>query len=355
MTYFLKSGNRFTVSTKEALDLHELLPPGNYVVKKDPYENLFLEQIDSFEIKGKLYGDTSRNTKRILATFNDRSVSTGVMLNGEKGSGKTLLAKNICYEAYKLGIPTIVINAAWCGDKFNSLIQEIEQPTIVLFDEFEKVYDQEEQQAMLTLLDGVFPSKKLFILTCNDKWRVNEHMRNRPGRIFYMLDFAGLEPEFIREYCNDNLENEKHADAILQIASVFDKFNFDMLKALVEEVNRFDETPQQAIRMLNTKPEFSGKSKFGIKLVINGEEIPAENMGRQELSMTPLSADFELSYRKVNLADKNDFEWEEVNFSPQDLKKIDDDGMRYVFSNTTGGAAILTKVKDKEYRYWDAF
>ena len=32
MTYFLKSGNTFRVSSKEAMDLHEHLPAGNYVI-----------------------------------------------------------------------------------------------------------------------------------------------------------------------------------------------------------------------------------------------------------------------------------------------------------------------------------
>jgi hypothetical protein len=33
MSYFLKSGNTFRVSSKEALDLHDLLPAGKYGLK----------------------------------------------------------------------------------------------------------------------------------------------------------------------------------------------------------------------------------------------------------------------------------------------------------------------------------
>ena len=140
-SYYLKSGNTFRVSSKEAMDLHELLPAGNYVIKQDNFGAFFLEEIDSFEIKGKQYGDQTRNTTRILNTFLDRPNSTGVMLTGEKGSGKTMLAKSLAISAAKQGIPTIVINAAWCGDKFNSFVQSIEQPCIILFDEFESCPD----------------------------------------------------------------------------------------------------------------------------------------------------------------------------------------------------------------------
>ena len=61
MTYFLKQGNTYTVSKKEALDLHEQLPVGNYVIKKNEMTGqMFLEQIDKFEITGKIYGDTKK-------------------------------------------------------------------------------------------------------------------------------------------------------------------------------------------------------------------------------------------------------------------------------------------------------
>ena len=113
-SYFLKSGNTFRVTSKEAMDLHENLPAGNFVIKEDQFGNLFLESIDDFEFKGKRYGDNIRNADRIISTFLDRTASTGVMLSGEKGSGKTLLAKNVCMQAKaKYSIPTIVINAAY--------------------------------------------------------------------------------------------------------------------------------------------------------------------------------------------------------------------------------------------------
>jgi len=359
MTYYLKSGTAFKVTTKESLDLHELLPVGNYVIKSDAFGNLFLEQIESFEISNKLYGDTVRHTGRILSTFADRPASTGVLLNGEKGSGKTLLAKNLAFEAAKNGIPTIVINAPWKGDAFNSLIQSIEQPCVVLFDEFEKVYDSDDQEAILTLLDGVFPSKKLFVLTCNDKWRIDSHMRNRPGRIFYMLDFKGLDADFIREYCNDNLNNKTHIEQIVQIAGTFDQFNFDMLKALIEEMNRFNEAPQDSMRMLNAKPEYSNDSKYRVKIFADGGEIDDNKLDvdEKEWHGNPLTKQVVVSYLvKFKDDDGEEYEdYQQVRFSPSDLKRIENDGTRYVFSNEQGQKATLTKIKDKSFSYWDAF
>lgn len=358
MTYYLKSGNTFRVSSKEAMDLHETLPAGNYVIKADLMGNLYLEEIESFEISGKIYGDTLRHTERILSTFMDRAASTGVMLNGEKGSGKTLLAKNLSYTAAKSGIPTIVINAAWHGDKFNALIQSIEQPCIVLFDEFEKVYDSDEQEQMLTLLDGVFPSKKLFVLTCNDKWRVDQHMRNRPGRIFYMIDFKGLSAEFIREYCEDRLNNKEHIDRMVQIAGTFDQFNFDMLKATVEEMNRYNETPQEALSILNAKPEYGGECKYKVNLIVGDEKIEGKRLdGNDHWTGNPLSKNVNISYYEVEIDKDGDEDWNysQARFTPGDLKKIENDGNTYVFSNADGQKIVLSKVKEQYRHYYDAF
>ena len=357
MTYFLKQGNSYSVSKKEALDLHHQLPVGNYVIKKnDLTGSLYLEGIDKFEIKGKIYGDTVSRADRILYTFGARSASTGVMLTGEKGSGKTLLAKMLSIKGYDLGIPTIVINQPWCGDAFNAFIQSIEQPVIVVFDEFEKVYDSQEQEKMLTLLDGVYPSKKLFVLTCNDKWRIDSQMRNRPGRIFYNIEYKGLDADFIREYCEDTLEAMEHIEKIVGIAGTFDQFNFDMLKALVEEMNRFQEAPQNSMEMLNIKPEYGSDCRYKIKLIVDGEDMAESNLEDKEWHGNPLNRRVRVMYKHFELDETgdSDWEWEEMCFEPNHLKKIDDNGNKYVFANSAGSTLVLTRIKEQKYQYWDA-
>jgi len=350
-SYFLKSGNTYRVTKKEALDISDSLPAGNYIIQKNEMTGeLFLEKIDSFQPIGKVYGDSLKNTDRIVNTFLDRPATTGVMLTGEKGSGKTLLTKNVCMKLAEQDIPTIVINAPWCGDKFNNFIQSIEQPCAILFDEFEKTYDREDQEKVLTLLDGVFPTKKLFLLTCNDKWRVDSHMRNRPGRIFYMMDFKGLDADFIREYCRDKLKNQTYIDSIVNVGSLFAEFNFDMLKALVEEMNRYNESPQDALTMLNAKPEFDSGTEYEMKIVHNGKEI---EQPRHKFEGNPLQPKgVEVSFDPEPEDDSID--WEYKTFNPNALIKVDANKGEFVFEDN-GTTLTLTRVKKQTYRYYDAF
>lgn len=365
MSYFLKSGNTFRVSSKEALDLHDSLPAGNYVVKEMPMDGpLYLEHIENFEIIGKHYGDLDKNTDRIINTFMDRTASTGVMLAGEKGSGKSLLAKNLAIESAKRwGIPCIVINAPWVGDKFNAFMQMIDQPCMVLFDEFEKVYDEDDQEKALTLLDGVFPSKKLFVLTCNDKWRVNSNMRNRPGRLFYMLNYVGLDAAFITEYCTDNLklDLQQHIEKVCKIASLFSQFNFDMLKATVEEMNRYNEEPQEALRMLNVTPEFDISNAFVMKVIRNGLDVPVTDLEDVQWNGNPLRETVN-AFVKEYTAEKDkdpvgdrDWEWKKFQFLTTDLKNIDSQQGKFVFVNIAGITLVLDRVKAKPFNFYDAF
>jgi hypothetical protein len=67
-----------------------------------------------------------------------------------------------------------MVNERHIGDDFVHFLQSIDQPCVVIFDEFEKVYSYEEQAALLTMFDGTMSSKKLWILTCNHQHNVNE-------------------------------------------------------------------------------------------------------------------------------------------------------------------------------------
>lgn len=291
-TLYIKNGTEFIPTDDANLDIQSRLPVGTYIIKKKPMGGpLYFDKVNDFSLPPKIYGDTLKNSQRILSSFNDRHTNTGVLLSGEKGSGKTLLAKHLSINS---GLPVILVNEPLKGEEFNQLISGIGHPAVIFFDEFEKVYrEPEDQEALLTLLDGVFSTKKLFILTCNDKYKVNEHMRNRPGRLFYFINYKGVKSDFIREYCEDRLLDKKHTDAICNLAMLFDNFSFDMLSSLVEEMNRFGEDPHEAIKILNAQPDtLSSYGEFTVKILdTNEKEMKVISPVNGVLSRSPLSTD----------------------------------------------------------------
>jgi hypothetical protein len=353
MTFYLKEGDILWPTPENALDIREKLPVGTYAVGAHPMKGFYLRPITDFDISGKIYGKTTNHAQRILNTFMSRPNTTGVLLNGEKGSGKTMLAKLISQIAGQQGISTLVINSPYHGDVFNTFIQSIDEPCIIVFDEFEKVFDEKQQEAILTLLDGVFPTKKLFILTANDKYKVNMQMRNRPGRIFYMIDYKGLDAQFIEEYCNDNLNNKTHIAQVCRLTLLFDSFNFDMLKALVEEMNRYDESPKQAMEMLNAKPYDAGRTKHFIECVYQGKKVAAGQIYPSAINGNPIAQEEIEIQLEIPTGEKDsdgDDETDSVylEVTPQHLKKIDMEmgQFTYVVNEGTPEMAVLVFTRE---------
>ncbi len=270
----MQSGSTMRVRSRSDLTVHDRLPVGTYTVHFDERQNeYFLEAIEDFVLPAKIYGKSNDYATRILNTFQDRPLSTGVLLSGIKGAGKTLLAKQTALMARELNIPTIVINRPWHGDQFNTFVQSLDSPAIIMFDEFEKVYDYSEQRAILTLLDGVFPTKKLFLLTTNSTGSVSEFLRNRPGRIYYNFEFTTLGQDFIREYCEDRLTDQSRVDEVIKYTNIFSFFNFDMLAAAVEEMNRYNESLAEVLNVLNVVPETKHDETYEMTLVVNGKSF----------------------------------------------------------------------------------
>ena len=250
MSKFFKTGNSFVQTPSEFEESVSELPLGTYSITNTPI-GFKLERIKDFTMPSNIYGDVTSRRDKIINTYRYRDNSTGVLLTGEKGSGKTLLAKYICTTLTDHLI--LVINQPLFGVAFNNLIQSIEQPTIVVFDEFEKVYSEQElQESLLTLFDGTSSSKKLFLLTCNDACRLAEPLLNRPGRIYYRFNYTGVDYKFVSEYCDHNLqfEKEKNKEVLIKLAAIYN-LNFDLLQSLVEEINRYHISIREASKDLN--------------------------------------------------------------------------------------------------------
>lgn len=119
--------------------------------------------------------------KRVLKSFNDGDRNTtGVLLTGDKGTGKSVTAKVL---AKKANLPIIVINPGLEEQYLEGFFKEFDTPVCILFDEVDKNFST---QKMLTFLDGMHKTaKKLVIMTANDEDKLSSFIKNRCSRIRY--------------------------------------------------------------------------------------------------------------------------------------------------------------------------
>jgi len=76
--------------------------------------------------------------------------------------------------------------------------------------------------------------------------------------------------------CQDNLVNQTAAADVVALASLFDAFSFDMLQALVAEMNFQNETVDDVVKWLNvelTTSETKMDNYLIRELVVNGKDI----------------------------------------------------------------------------------
>lgn len=255
MTYFFKKAPKIYYLSQTKPTFEDSLKGGTYTISIDDKGEFFLTQIENFTLPSKIYGSNTIYAEKIFTHFKTTPKISGALLQGLKGSGKTLAAKEVCSLAYKEDIPVLVLNNSFAGTPFNNFIESITQPCIIFIDEFEKVYSYEDDlNSFLTFLDGVVTSHKLVLMTANTTNNL-EYLLNRPGRVYYNIEYGTISNEIVLEYLADNLTYKDRTDDIVSFVESFNYFTIDMLTALVKEINRYNEDLETLQLLLNLKPD----------------------------------------------------------------------------------------------------
>lgn len=271
-------------NAKDALAIEKyksLLDPGKkpwtYILTEQDKKIGCIETID-YLIPDEIYGDIDVKAQRVITRYANRDGNLGVVLAGEKGTGKTLLSHLISHKArVELGIPTFIIDKGLVGPEFNTFFRQL-PASVVLIDEFEKKYQYTQQDQLLTLLSGMqHDHKKIIVATLNNKHMVNNYIKGRPERIHYWFEFYGLgkEIDFVKDYCKAKLSpiyvGQGYIDSIVRLCHMYPRMNFDSLKGLVDEINLTGEHPRDAIKFLNIETndtDGTGNVQYDIKVVL---------------------------------------------------------------------------------------
>lgn len=216
---FIKIGEQIIAKPKGAD--YDLIPGKVYELSWNRWEDspIFKEN-GELNLPKKVYSTKTDDIfkKRIITYFNKANANTtGVMLAGTKGTGKTVMAKILAKES---GLPIIVVNPDYPEGKLIKFFKSFTTPVCVLFDEVEKNFKTEY---MLDFLDGVEKTvQKLVIMTCNDLSQVSQYMQDRCSRIRYLRryspnenaaflpmladDFGIKNKEEVVKFCKENIK-----------------------------------------------------------------------------------------------------------------------------------------------------
>jgi hypothetical protein len=277
-TSWFQNGNEYHYG--EVSSQIDVLPVGIYNIKTHPMTGkIYLCKVDEdFKFNHKIYGLEKDFVQRVKTTYNSVKDNLGILLNGVKGSGKSVSAKLICNT---LNLPVIVVDGKY--DYLPTFISELQQNVVIFIDEYEKIY--KEDGDVLTVMDGIFKTayKHVFLLTTNDLF-INRNMLQRPGRIRYVKTYEDLTSDVVEEIIDDMLVNTSHKEDCIQSISNLAIITVDLVKSIIQEVNIHDEAPSKFIDFFNVKgsyADYTNTIPTDLVLVKEGvitKELFAENI-----------------------------------------------------------------------------
>ncbi len=254
---------------------------------------LYLQKLcDKFAFDFKVYGMETGFIKRFIKTYNNTKGNLGALLNGVKGTGKTITAEIL---ANDLNLPVIIIGENYPG--INDFLASVPQDITILVDEYEKVfvgkiseddynYDEDGSakgnSTLLSIMDGVYKTefRKVFLLTTNKTW-INENMINRPGRIRYLKQFDDLNLEQIKEIVDDCLVETQFRDEIMSYLKPLEIITVDIVKSIINEVNIHQEGPGTCCKDFNLKFKNEEFSVFALDANNNEVNLMDEHVSQK--------------------------------------------------------------------------
>lgn len=254
-TKFADNGATVGVITFDDESITPKLKPGVYSVGLS-MEGFYLNKKGPrMSAPTKLYGNVQQRVDKVINTYNSATSSFGVLLSGDKGSGKTLASSLIANKAIDdLGLPVILVEQSFPAGGLSSFIERLGE-CVVFFDEFGKKFDSddEDQGNLLSLFDGTGSGRRLVLLTENERHNINNYMLNRPGRIWYHFEYGKLDEQTIAQYCDEHEIDEDTVEKIkFRCIKSYD-FSFDILQAIVAEYKMYGGDVDELCRDLNVQ------------------------------------------------------------------------------------------------------
>lgn len=248
-----QSGSTFSID--EVTAQIDKLPAAVYKLQfNDMIGRFYLTMVsEKFEFPYKLYNTENEFVARVKKTWDNTNGNMGILMNGIKGTGKTVTAEQICNN---MNQPVIIVTQNYKG--LTNFLNDFQQDITVFIDEYDKIFERSNN--LLTVMDGVLKTSAriLFLMTTNNEW-VETNMLQRPSRIRYIKQYGDLPLKVIMEIVDDMLIQTHHRKRTIEMIANLPIITMDLVKSVIQEVNIHDEDPFTFKEFFNVNGENDDK------------------------------------------------------------------------------------------------
>lgn len=230
---WIKQGGSYKM-VPSAVTIENSIPVAIYSIGMNMQGEFYLNYVaDKFEFDFELLNFEDKFINHVVKSYANTSGNFGVLMNGTKGSGKTVSAKIL---ANKLNLPVILVDTAYKG--IDSFMASLNFECILFFDEYEKNFSKNGDTSILTIMDGVYNCKarKVFILTTNEL-SINPCLLSRPSRIRYKKEFANLNVDVVNHLFDKFLKDQSVRNELFNYVTSLEVCSVDIIKAIITEIN----------------------------------------------------------------------------------------------------------------------
>lgn len=220
-------------------DAIDHLPPKVYSLRSDD-QGVYLETLrEKFTVPDRIYGEPATYVKLITDDYKQAKISSGAVLVGPKGTGKSMVSETVANKLLQQDVPVIYIDRIVPPGLLTDVIREI-GPCCVIFDEFAKLYpasdeSRPDQADLLPLFSDSSLSRVLFLLTENAPNLISEFIQDRPGRVAFWFNFSAPSWSEFKEMAEGHPIHQEVMDYIKHYLMYYGGMGTDVLFTLRDQ------------------------------------------------------------------------------------------------------------------------
>lgn len=176
--------------------------------------------------------------RRVNDSWGSSKENLGIMLCGESGTGKTLMARRLCD---KCNLPMIIVDKEVSLRKLAETLKRYTNmpPTCIMFDECDKS-EEWNLDDLLEFTDGIDRSHHfMFVYTCNDDKNISRYVKDRCGRIKFYKKFPPLTDEdivLLIKKLHPEFDKERFDEIITELGKITFVKSYDNILHILSDI-----------------------------------------------------------------------------------------------------------------------